>query len=73
MLLSASSCAIHLELTPDMSIPSFIRVAKRFVSRCGMTNQVINDNFKIFNSVEVKNYFVKHGVKQSFILPASSW
>ena len=36
-----------------------------------MADQVIRDNFKSFNSVEVKNYFVKHSVKQSFILPAS--
>ena len=69
----ASSRAIHLELTPDMSIPSFIRAVKRFVSRRGMPDRVISDNFKTFNSVEVKNYFVKHGVKQSFILPASPW
>ena len=69
----ASSRAIHLELTPDMSIPSFIRVVKRFVSRRGMPDRVISDNFKTFNSVEIKNYFVKHGVKQSFILPVSPW
>ena len=69
----ASSCAIHLELTPDMSIPSFIRAAKRFVSRQGMPDQVISDSFKAFNSVEVKNYFVKYGMNQSFIFPASPW
>ena len=66
----ASSRAIHLELTPDMSIPSFIRAVKRFVSRRGMPDRVISDNFKTFNSVELKNYFVRHGVKQSFLLPA---
>lgn len=32
-----------------------------------MPDQVISDNFKTLNSVEVKNCFVKHGVKQSFI------
>ena len=69
----ASSRAVHLELIPHMSIPSFIRAVKRFVSREGMPERVIRDNFKTSNSVEVKNYFVKHGVKQSFILPASPW
>ena len=69
----ASSRVIHLELTRDMLIPSFIRAVKRFVSRRGMPDRLTSDNFKTFNSVEVKNYFVKHGVKQSFILPASPW
>ena len=45
-----------------MSILLFIRVVKRFVSRRGMPDQVISDNFKSFNSVEVKSYFVKNGV-----------
>ena len=56
-----------------MSISSFIRAVKRFVSRRGMPDWVLSDNFKRFNSIEGKNYFVKHGVKQSFILPASPW
>ena len=38
-----------------------------------MPDQVISDNFKTLNSVEVKNCFVKHGVKQSFIFPALRW
>ena len=67
----ASSHAIHFKFIPGMSNPSFIWAVKRFVSIRGMADQVIRDNFKSFNSVEVKNYFVKHSVKQSFILPAS--
>ena len=43
------------------------------VSRRGMPDRVISDNFKTCNSVQVKNYFVKHGVKQSFILSVSPW
>ena len=68
-----SSRALHLELTPDMSIPSFILAVERFVSRRGMPGLVISDNFKTFNWVEIKNYFVKHGVKQSFTLLVSPW
>ena len=63
--------AIHLELTPNMLIPSFLRGFKRFSSRRGMPDRVICDNFKTFKANEVKNYFVNHSVKQSFILPAS--
>ena len=44
-----SSRALHLELKPDMSISSFIRAVKRFVSRRGMPDRVISDNFKAFN------------------------
>ena len=69
----ATSRAIRLELTPDMLIPSFLRGFKRFSSRRGMPDRVISDNFKTFKANEVKNYFVNHSVKQSFILPASPW
>ena len=55
----ASSCAIHLELTPDMPISSIIRTVRRFVSRRGEPDQVISEN----NSVKEKNYFFIHGVK----------
>ena len=50
----ATSCAIHLELTPDMLIPSFLRGFKRFLFRRGMRDRVISDNFKTFKANEVK-------------------
>ena len=34
---------------------------------------MINDNFKTFRSREVKQYVLRQGVKQQFILPASPW
>ena len=69
----ASSRAIHLELTPDMKSPAFLRGFKRFTSRRGKPNEIINDNFKTFKSSEVKAYMVKSDVRQRFILPASPW
>ena len=69
----ATSRTIHLELTPDMLIPSFLRGFKRFSSKRGMPDRVISDNFKTFKANKVKNYFVNHSVKQSFILPVSPW
>ena len=69
----ASSRAIHLELTPDMKIPAFLRGFKRFVSRRGKPNEIINDNFKTFKSTEVKNFMTNANVYQRFILPASPW
>ena len=39
---SASGRAIHLELTPDMKSPAFIRGFQRFASRRGTPNEIIN-------------------------------
>ncbi|XP_065658842.1 uncharacterized protein LOC136083375 [Hydra vulgaris] len=73
LLTCASSRAIHLELTPDMKVPTFIRAFKRFAARIGYPELIISDNFKTFKSKEVKIYMTKNDVKQKFILPASPW
>ncbi|XP_065671673.1 uncharacterized protein LOC136089549 [Hydra vulgaris] len=73
LLTCASSRAIHLELTPDMKIPTFIRAFKRFAARRGYPELIISDNFKTFKSKEVKIFMTKNDVKQKFILPASPW
>lgn len=69
----ASSRAIHLELTPDMKSPAFLRAFKRFSSRRGKPDEIINDNFKTFKSSEVKSFMSRSNVHQRFILPASPW
>ena len=69
----ASSRAIHLELTMDMSIEGFLRGFKRFIARRGIPDIVINDNFKTFRSRGVKQYMLRQAIKQQFILPASPW
>ncbi|XP_065681480.1 uncharacterized protein LOC136095154 [Hydra vulgaris] len=73
LLTCASSRAIHLELTPDMKIPAFVRAFKRFAARRGFPDLIISDNFKTFISIEVKNFMMKNDVQQRFILPASPW
>ena len=73
LLTYASSRAIHLELTTDMSIEGFLCGFKRFIARRGIPEIVINDHFKTFRSREVKQYMLRQGVKQQFILPASPW
>ena len=73
LLTCSSSRGIHLELTTDMSIEGFLRGFKRFIARRGIPAIVINDNFKTFRSREVKQYMLRQGVKQQFILPASPW
>ena len=49
----ATSRAVHLELTPDMTTSAFIRSVKRFVSRRGTPSLLVSDNFKSFKSLEV--------------------
>jgi hypothetical protein len=73
LLTCASSRAIHLELVPDMKISAFLRGFKRFTSRRGVPDMIINDNLKTFRSSEVKQYMIQCGISQRFILPASPW
>ena len=44
----ASGRAIHLELTPDMQVPSFISGFKCFTLRRGIPDVVVSGNFKTF-------------------------
>ena len=69
LLACASSRAIHLELVPDMSASGFLRGFKRFTTRRGVPDIIVDDNFKTFRSAEVKRFMTLHGVKQHFILP----
>ena len=73
LLTCATSRAVHLELTPDLSIPAFLRGFQRFTARRGTPDKIVNDNFKTFRSTEVKSFMASHGVQQQFNLPASPW
>ena len=60
----ASTRAIHLELTPDLSANSFIRVLKRFIGRRGFPGLIISDNGTTFKDAQVKKFTLekKHGM-----------
>lgn len=73
LLTCASSRAVHLELTPTMTVGAFLRGFRRFIARRGLPKRIIHDNFKTFRSDDVKNFMLNHGVTQQFILPASPW
>ena len=45
----ASMRAIHLELTPDMGVDSFLLAMRRFASRRGMPATLMSDNAKTFS------------------------
>ena len=47
--------AADIELTPDLCVKLFLLAFRRFISRCGMPENIISDNFKTFKAVEVQS------------------
>ena len=69
----ASTRAIHLELTPDMSANSFIRVSKRFIGRRGFPGLIISDNGTTFKDAKVKKFTLERNIEWKFNVPTASW
>lgn len=76
--------AVHLDLVPDMSAPTFLRSFKRFSARRGLPSRVVSDNRKTFKAAaktiqavltheDVKRYFSGLGVKWVFNLSKAPW
>ena len=65
--------AVHIELTPNLGSTCLILALRRFISRRGLPNLVISDNFKSFKAREVKYYLKENRVKWTFILEKSPW
>ena len=70
--------AIHLELTLNLNVPSFLLAFRRFVGRHGLPNTLLLDNAKIFRAAskevcaiirapEVLQYFTIHQISWKFI------
>ena len=62
--------AVHIELTPDLSVKSFILA---YILRCGIPENISSDNFKTFKGVEVQNVMRYLQIKYNFILEESPW
>ena len=69
----ASTRAIHLELTPDLTGPAFIRVLKRFTGRRGLPNFILSDNGQTFHDKKVKRYVLVRDIEWKFNVPTASW
>ena len=69
----ASTRAIHLELTPDLTGPAFIRVLKRFTGRRGLPNFILSDNGQTFHDKKVKRYVLVRDIEWKFNIPTASW
>ena len=68
----ASTRAIHVELGPDLTASSFIRVLKRFFGR-GLPNLFISDNGKTFKDGKVKKFVLNLNIDWKFNVPTASW
>ena len=69
----ATSRAVHLELVPNLEADVFLRCLRRFFSRRGRPNLLIDDNAKTFKANAVKSFLFRNGIEHSPILPASPW
>ena len=80
----ASTRAVHLELARDLSVSTFLRLFRRFVSRRGLPTTLISDNAKTFKassqiiakiarSSEVIHFFNNHRITWKFIVERAPW
>jgi len=69
----ASTRAVHLELTPDLSPTSFLRALRRFFGRRGLPTLFISDNGKTFKDAEVKKFVLNRNIDWKFNVPTVSW
>ena len=59
----ATTRALHLEITQDVSANTLTLTLRRFMARRGNPRLFISDNFKSFKSLEVKNFLRKLRIK----------
>ena len=64
---------IHLELVRDLSATSLVRCLKRFVGGTGLPKLMLSDNGKTFKADQLKNFNMRNGIIQRFILAKASW
>jgi len=79
-----ATCAVHLELVPDLTAQTFIRSFKRFTARRGIPLEVVSDNAKtfvsaaqaleqLFDNEEVQQYLSGLKVKWNVNLEKAPW
>lgn len=84
LLTCASTRAVHLELTQSLSVPSFLRAFRRFVSRRGLPSLLMSDNAKTFKAAckeirklsraqEVWRYLSNNRITWRFITERAPW
>ena len=57
LILTCASCRVaHLELTPDMKIPAFLRALKRFIGRRGIPDKFLVIILKHLNLLKLRSF-----------------
>ena len=80
----ASTRAIHLELTKELSVTAFLLAFRRFTSRRGLPKIIMSDNAKTFKhctreimkitrAEEVHHYLTNQQVEWKFIVEKAPW
>ena len=69
----STSRMINLELTPDLSTPTFIRAMRRFIASKGRPEMMVSDNGKTFKGQELRKFCARNDIKWRFNLPLAPW
>lgn len=80
----ATSRALHLELTPDLSTEAFIKCLKRFTGRCERPVSITSDNANTFKRANkelgrllknkrTQDFAANHGITWKFIPEKAPW
>ena len=80
----ASTRGVHLELTPSLSVSSFLQAFRRFASRRGLPSLLVSDNAKTYKSAskeirnlsraeEVWRYLSNNRITWQFIVEKAPW
>ena len=64
---------MYLDLVPDCSSPSCVRLLKRFFAAGGVPTLIISDNGSQFISNETQSFVNNRGTKWQFKLPSAHW
>ena len=65
----ARTRAFHLELTPDLTAPAFIRSFIRFQGRRGTLSFIVSDNANTFRDQRLKSYLLSKNIKWKHNVP----
>ena len=67
-----SSRGVHIDLVPDLTMPTFVQCLKRFVHRKGLPYLILSDNGKSFKGQELKEVLLKSGIMWRFNISKAS-
>ncbi|XP_057298595.1 uncharacterized protein LOC130629427 [Hydractinia symbiolongicarpus] len=73
LITCASSRAVYLDISTDLSASACVNALKRFVNKNGAPKVINSDNGSNFVSKEVQHFASSHGIKWCFNIEAAPW